>query len=156
MVDNEIDVLPCRQALVIEQPRLTHLFGLDEIKEIKKRNSAEISCVNLDTNVAVTSDKKAEGVSLVLPRPTQKFKEKMKAKMQYKKARKLLQTLEGTTEEVFSKMDLRLPSHGIFDEGKKLGFHERVLVGKQLTKVDPPVAHIREMFVATEKQFAEI
>ena len=66
MVDNEIGVLPYRQALVIEQPRLTHLFGLDEIKEVKKRNSAEISCVNLDTNVAVTSDKKAEEMSPVV------------------------------------------------------------------------------------------
>jgi hypothetical protein len=87
MVDNEIGVLPYRQALVIEQPRLTHLFGLDEIKEIKKRNSAEISCVNLDTNVAVTSDKKAEELSQVMPEPMQKHKEKRRQKGKTKKRR---------------------------------------------------------------------
>ena len=36
MVDNEIGVLPYRKALVVEHPCLTHLFGLDEITEIKK------------------------------------------------------------------------------------------------------------------------
>ena len=56
--------------------------------------------------------------------------------------------------EVYAKMDLRLPSRGSFDKGKKLGLHERVLVGKQLAKVQPSTAHVNEMIVATEKQIA--
>ena len=85
MVDNEIGVLPYRKALVIEHPCLTHLFGLDEIKEIKKRKtSAEISCVNLDTNVAVTSDQVAEVVSPE-PGPKKERKERKKAKVRDKK-----------------------------------------------------------------------
>ena len=59
--------------------------------------------------------------------------------------------------DVYTKLDLRLPSNGAFDEGRKLGLHERALVGKQLAKVDrTSIAHINEMFVATEKQFAEL
>jgi hypothetical protein len=57
--------------------------------------------------------------------------------------------------EIYTKMDLRLPSKGAFDKGKKLAMHERILVGKQLAKVQPTIAHVNEMFVATEKQFAE-
>jgi hypothetical protein len=67
-----------------------------------------------------------------------------------------LQTLEEIPIEVLTKMNLRLPSYGAFDEGKKLGLFERALVGKQIAKVEPPVAHVYEMFVATEKQFAEV
>jgi hypothetical protein len=67
----------------------------------------------------------------------------------------LLRKIGEMPSDVYTKMDLRLPSRGAFDEGKKLGLHERVLVGKQLAKVQPTAVYVNEMFVATEKQFAE-
>ena len=68
----------------------------------------------------------------------------------------MLKKIGEMPSEVYMKMDLRLPSRGAFDKGKRLAPHERILVGKQLAKVEPTIAHVNEMFVATENNLQKL
>ena len=75
--------------------------------------------------------------------------------MRKKVKKKLKKKLHITQVLELGKFGLRLPSDGLFDEGKLLGQCEFDIVGKHMENAKPPTAHINEMFVATEKQFSD-
>ena len=98
-------------------------------------------------------EKKAENV--VQPK-SGKNARKNQARRQKRAERRILEKILNGSPEFIQKVEMRLPPEGIFDEGKVLSQKEREGVGKRLRKIDPPVAQVNEMFVATEKEFADI
>ena len=74
------------------------------------------------------------------------MKKKRRAK---KKMLRKLRKMGKASPNVATKLNLRLPPQGIFDEWKLLNDYECGLVTEQLEKNAIPVAQINEMFVAT-------
>ena len=151
LVQNKIGVLPHRRALVTDLPDFVLLYGLGENKSKYFQDAGWVNGVKVVTKGA-TEEKQAGKVTPVVQSKASKKRAKRREKKVFDMSRKIGEM----PSEVYTKMDLRLPSTGAFDEGKRLGLHERVLVGKQLAKVQPTIACVNEMFVATEKQFAEV
>ena len=80
---------------------------------------------------------------------------KIQARKKKRAERRFFEKFANALPELENKMELRLPPDGVFDEGKLLSQSERERVGERLRKSDPQVAHINEMFVATEKAFSD-
>ena len=71
-----------------------------------------------------------------------------------KNRRKKEQKISQLSDMEIPKLGLRLPPHGLYDEGELLGPYENYLVSKQLEKNTVDTALVNAMFIATEKQFA--